>query len=103
MSQNGWITTELFLEWARSFVACLPTGDRSPHILFLDGHSSHTYNLDFIELMKVNNVYPVVFPPHTTHWLQPADKAFFKSLKSNWTRQDIEAVTKVGGRTLEKK
>ena len=53
--------------------------------------------------MKANNVHPVVFPPHTTHWLQPADKAFFKSLKSHWTKEGIEAVTKVGGRTLGKK
>ena len=35
VSKNGWISTELFLEWARSFVACLPVGDTSPHILFL--------------------------------------------------------------------
>jgi len=50
--------------------------------------------------MKANNG---VFPPHTTHWLQPADKAFFKSLKSHWTKEGIEAVTKVGGQTLGKK
>jgi len=103
VSPNGWITAELFLEWARHFVACLPTGNSNPHILFLDGHSSHTYNLEFIDMMKANNVHPVVLPPHTTHWLQPADKAFFKSLKSHWTKQGIEAVTKVGGRTLGKK
>lgn len=102
VSDNGWITKDIFFEWAKSFVLQLPRPDNRPHILFLDGHSSHVYNLDFIDLMKSNNVYPFMFPAHTTHSLQPADKSFFKSLKNNWTNEGIEAVRRTGGRNLGK-
>jgi len=102
VSDNGWITKEIFFEWAKGFVSQLPRPDNRPHVLFLDGHSSHIYNLEFIELMTANNVHPFMFPAHTTHCLQPADKSFFKSLKNNWTNEGIEAVRKTGGRSLGK-
>ena len=102
VSDNGWITKEIFFEWAKSFVLQLPKPDSRPHVLFLDGHSSHVYNLEFIELMTANNVHPFMFPAHTTHCLQPADKSFFKSLKNNWTNEGIEAVRRTGGRSLGK-
>lgn len=56
LSDNGWITSELFMAWAENFVQQLPKDDLLPHVLFLDGHGSHVYNLDFINLMKRNNV-----------------------------------------------
>jgi len=79
VSDNGWITSELFLQWGQMFVENLPKDDTRPHLLLLDGHGSHVFNLSFLQLMKENNIHPVCFPPHTTHWLQPADKTFFKS------------------------
>jgi len=102
VSDNGWVTKEIFFEWAKGFVLQLPTPDHRPHVLFLDGHCSHIYNLEFIDLMRANNVHPFVFPAHTTHCLQPADKSFFKSLKNNWTNEGIEAVRRTGGRSLGK-
>jgi len=67
------------------FAKNLPKDDTRPHLLLLDGHGSHVFNLSFLQLMKENNIHPICFPPHTTHWLQPADKTFFKSFKHSWT------------------
>jgi hypothetical protein len=69
VSDNGWITKEVFLDWAQSFVKCLPKDTSVPHILLLDGHSSHIYNLEFLDLMKKRNVHPFIFPAHTTRSL----------------------------------
>lgn len=102
VSDNGWITAEIFLEWAKSFINFLLTADGCPHILLLDGHSTHIYNLEFLDLMKANNVHPFIFPPHTTHWLQPADRSFFKSLKNNWNSEGVQAVTRSGGKGFGK-
>ncbi|KAL2095647.1 hypothetical protein ACEWY4_007795 [Coilia grayii] len=84
MSDNGWINAELFTERGHCFLKSLPKDDPQPHLLLVDGHSSHVYNIDFLNLMKDNNVYVFSLPPHTTHYLQPADRALFKSLKHFW-------------------
>ncbi|KAJ8352285.1 hypothetical protein SKAU_G00237610 [Synaphobranchus kaupii] len=63
------------------FVQQLPKNDPRPLLLLLDGHSSHTYNMPFLNLMKEKNMHILCYPPHTTHALQPADKALFRSLK----------------------
>lgn len=84
VSENGWINSELFVEWGKLFVAQLPKNDPRPYVLLLDGHSSHVYNMPFLELMRKHNVHVMCYPAHTTHVLQPADKALFKSLKHNW-------------------
>ena len=102
MSENGWIMKDIFFDWAKSFVSILPKTDNKPHVLLLDGHSSHIFNLSFLDLMKANNVHAFVLPPHTTHWLQPADKSFFRSLKSSWTNEGLKAVNELAGVTAGK-
>ena len=103
VSDNGWITSELFVEFAKKFVSSLPKNDPKPHLLLLDGHRTHVYNMDFLSLMKENNVYPFCFPPHTTHCLQPADVALFKSVKHNWTAEGRKHMRENGGRKPDKK
>jgi len=63
--------------------------DELPHVLFLDGHSSHIYNMGFVSLMKQHNVHVWCFPPHTTHWIQQADRSLFRSLKHHWTEEGL--------------
>jgi len=43
------------------------------------------------------------FPAHTTHWLQPADKTFFKSLKYKWTEAGRTFSRESGGKKADKK
>jgi len=82
------------MNWAEILASTLSKDDVKHHILFLDGHGSHVYNLDFIELiielMKWNKVEVWCCPTHTTHWLQPADKTFFRSLKYWWAEQGFK-------------
>ena len=87
VSDNGWITKELFLVFAKCFVEILPKDNARPHVLLLDGHSSHVFNIEFLTLMQEHRVHPFCFPPHTTHWLQPADRTLFRSLKHHWTEE----------------
>lgn len=82
-SDNGWITSKILVHWADIFLKEIPD-DNLPRVLLLDGHSTHTYNLRFLEMMKARNFHVFCFPSHTTHWLQAADKSFFRSFKSNW-------------------
>jgi hypothetical protein len=56
VSDNGWITSELFLERGKMFVKNLPKDDPCPHVLLLDGHKIHVFNLSLLELMKENNI-----------------------------------------------
>ena len=102
VSTNGWINHDLFLKWATVFVEQLPKGDDRPHVLLLDGHSSHVYNYAFIQLMKQNNVHLLCFPAHCSHWLQPADKALFKSLKHQWNEQGWQMTKDLAGARLRK-
>ena len=81
----------------------IPTDDPRPHLLLLDGHGSHVFNLPFLKLMKENNIHLVCFPPHTTHWLQPADKSFFKSLKHSWTESGRNFMRQAAGKKPDRK
>jgi len=101
-SDNGWITSDLFLEWGQMFIQSLPRDDPRPHLLLLDGHSSHTYNLEFIKLLKSNNVHIMCYPAHTTHALQPADKALFKSLKHHWDQEGRKWTRMMAGQKLSR-
>ncbi|KAL2104304.1 hypothetical protein ACEWY4_001172 [Coilia grayii] len=102
MSDNGWINAELFTEWGHCFLKSLPKDDPQPHLLLVDGHSSHVYNIDFLNLMKDNNVYVFSLPPHTTHYLQPADRALFKSLKHFWRLEGRRVTRESAGKRLDR-
>ena len=54
-----------------------------PLLLLLDGHSSH-YNPEAIRLARDNDVIIFTLVPHTTHMMQPLDKAVFGPLKVHW-------------------
>ena len=84
-TQNGWINEEKFTEWFCHFLGFVqPKVRTNPVLLIMDGHSSHTRNLDVIDLARQNNVLLLCLPSHCTHRLQPLDVAFFKSLNSNY-------------------
>jgi len=79
VSDNGWITSELFVEFGKKIVTCLPKDDPRPHLLLLDGHYTHVYNLEFLNAMKENNVHPFCFhTPRTVFSL-----LMFRSLRAS--------------------
>jgi len=80
VSDNGWITTELFLVWLKKFAQFSKASKDSPVLLILDGHSTHTKSLETIDFARDNGVVLLCLPPHTSHRLQPLDVTFFKPL-----------------------
>lgn len=100
-SPDGWINKDLFLEFCKAFVAKL-VKDGKKHLVLMDGHGSHVYNHEVFKLMRENGVEVWCFPPHTSHWLQPADRSIFKSLKSHWTTEGLSYTRGTGGKKCGK-
>ena len=91
-SETGWINKPLFLEYATQWVCWMRSWkllDR-PHILLLDAHKSHVYNIRFIKLMKEFNIHVLAIPAHTSHLTQPLDKTPFATLKTAWNENLTE-------------
>ena len=60
-------------------------GPERPQVLVLDSHSSHEV-LALLECAKKENIHLMALPPHTTHWLQPLNRAVNGPLKSRYNR-----------------
>jgi DDE superfamily endonuclease len=92
--ENGWINTDLFLVWFDHFIATVnPSIDRKV-LLILDGHVSHTQNIQAIVRARDRGVILLSLPPHCTHRLQPFDLTFSKPLSSLYN-QCIDAWMRV--------
>ncbi len=84
---SGWINEELFSQWFDHFLNFYqPVHRSSPSLLIMDGHTSHTNNLQLVTKAKANNVILLVLPSHCTHKIQPLDVAVFKGLKTYYDR-----------------
>lgn len=78
--KSAYMNSELFYDWLKT--QFLPRKPPGKVILILDGHSSHCGNVEMLEFAKDNDIILLGLPSHTTHFLQPLDRSFFKSLKS---------------------
>lgn len=83
MSQkSAYINASIFLQWLREhFVPRKPIGKV---LVILDGHASHVNSVEMLEFAESNDIIILCLPSHTTHYLQPLDRSFFKSLKSHF-------------------
>jgi hypothetical protein len=59
---------------------------QSYRLLILDGHGSHV-TMDFIEYCDQNKILLAIFPPHSTHTLQPLDVCMFKPLSQAYSNE----------------
>lgn len=84
---SGWIQLHIFTEWFRHFINIVKPTTEDPVVLLLDGHYSHTRNLDIIEMGRAHGVNIICFPPHTTHKLQPLDVAFMAPFKRYYSAE----------------
>ena len=73
-SENGWMTSQLYIEWFKFFLRNIPPA--CPVLLIQDGHSSHI-SIELTEMALSNNVHLLCLPSHTTHLLQPLDVGVF--------------------------
>jgi len=91
--KSGWMQTEIFTDWFKHFLThSNPTAAR-PVLLILDGHKTHTANLEVINLARSNHVTILCLPPHCSHRLQPLDVAFMKPLMTFYTQEVLSLVT----------
>ncbi|XP_065064643.1 uncharacterized protein LOC135690884 [Rhopilema esculentum] len=82
VSQNGWMTTELFDGWFKRFTQEIKT---RPLLLIFDGHLTHV-SISVIEKAIEENIILVKLPPHVTDKLQPLDVSCFGPLKRLWEK-----------------
>lgn len=76
----GWMQSNIFFQWFKKFVDWSRATKERPVLLLLDGHFTHTKNMDVIDFARENGVVLLCFPPHCTHRLQPLDVSFMKPL-----------------------
>lgn len=80
--KSAYVNAAIFKDWLESHF--MPRKPPGPVLLIVDGHTSHTNSVDVLEFCETNKIILLCLPSHTTHYLQPLDRAFFKSLKSNY-------------------
>ncbi|GBP35500.1 hypothetical protein EVAR_20010_1 [Eumeta japonica] len=84
---SGWIQANLFTDWFNHFIEKTHPTEASPVLLILDGHYSHTRNLDVLMAARANNVTIISLPPHSTHKMQPLDRSFMGPLKTYYSEE----------------
>jgi hypothetical protein len=87
VSNNGWTTNKLGLDWLQHFDA--HTKERTIgtyRLLVIDGHESHD-SLEFQQYCKGNKIITVCMPAHSSHLLQPLNVGCFAPLKKAYGRQ----------------
>jgi len=81
VSENGWTTNKLGIEWLEHFDRHTKGRVVGSHrLLVLDGHESHS-SIDFHQLCEEKKIITLCMPPHSSHLLQPLDVGCFAPLK----------------------
>ncbi|KAJ8964063.1 hypothetical protein NQ314_005146 [Rhamnusium bicolor] len=80
ISDTGYITSELFIQWLHHFKDNAVCSKENPVLLLLDGHTTHSKNLEALFFARDNGIIMLQLPSHTTHRMQPLDVAFFRPL-----------------------
>nr|CAI5850855.1 unnamed protein product [Callosobruchus analis] len=81
-SGTGYINSELFLAWLRHFIETVKPSQQKKALLLLDGHTTHSKNLNAILLAREHGVVLLQLPGHTTNRLQPLDVSLFKPMEN---------------------
>jgi hypothetical protein len=87
-SPSGWTNNDIGLSWLKQVFdrSTKEKAGRSYRLLILDGHGSHL-TMDFIEYCDRNRILLAVYPPHSTHTLQPLDVVMFKPFSTAYSNQ----------------
>lgn len=78
---SGWIQTELFIDWFSHFIQKTCPNEESLILLIVEGHNTHTRNLEITDLARKSHVTIVSISPYTSHKTQPLNKTFMEPLK----------------------
>jgi hypothetical protein len=99
VSDNGWMTEDVFLNWFKNQFIIQVT--ERPVLLLYDGHLSHV-GVSLIKLAIESGVTILKLPPHTSHMLQPLDVSVFKGVKQKWDAMLAEWARHNYGKSLPK-
>ena len=84
-SPSGWTNNDIGLAWLEQvfdrYTKKKARQSRSYRLLILDGHGSHI-TMDFIDYCDKHKILLAIYPPHSTHTLQPLDVVMFKPLST---------------------
>lgn len=87
VSENGWTTNELGLEWIKHFDKHTRGRTKgAKRLLVLDGHKSH-HSYEFEEYCKDSGIITLCMPAHSSHLLQPLDVGCFGPLKRAYGKE----------------
>ena len=77
---SGWMQEDDFLVFMQHFAKHTKPCIEEKVLLLLDNHGSHL-SLDALNFCKETGIVLLSFPPHTSHKLQPLDRAVFYPFK----------------------
>jgi hypothetical protein len=86
VSPSGWSNNDAGLGWVEQVFNPL-TKDKARRkwrLLIMDGHGSHI-TMDFLSYCAEERILVLIYPPHSTHTLQPLDVVCFSPLATNYT------------------
>ena len=91
-SPKGWINHDIFFKYTVRWIRFMKTHSLlgKCHLLLLDAHKSHVYNIRFILICKRFNIDVLTIPSHTSHIIQPLDSVPFANLKTVWNEELID-------------
>ena len=88
--ENGWTNNEIGYEWLTTifdrYTKRKASLNKEWRLLICDGHGSHL-NMEFLDWCHKNKILVAVFPPHSTHRLQPLDVSLFSPLAKYYSRE----------------
>ncbi|XP_018804192.1 PREDICTED: uncharacterized protein LOC108978396 [Bactrocera latifrons] len=84
---SGWIQIPIFTMWFDHFMLFTHPSKENPVLLILDGHYSHTRNIEVLDKAREKGVIILSLPPHCTHKMQPLDKSFMGPLKTYYNEE----------------
>jgi len=84
---SGWIQSEIFTQWFLHFIRQPKLTNDCLVVLVLDGHYSHTRNMEVITLARENHVDIICLLPHSSHKMQPLYTSFTGTMKSLYCKE----------------
>jgi hypothetical protein len=97
-SSSGWTSNDIGLAWLEQ-VFNRETKAKARwqwRLLILDGYGSHV-TMKFIEVCDRNKIILMMFPPHSTHTLQPLDVVMFSPLAAAYSKALADWMDKCQG------
>ncbi|CAH1972476.1 unnamed protein product [Acanthoscelides obtectus] len=84
---SGCIQQDIFTDWLRHFILHVKPSESEQVVLILDGHYSHSGNIDVINIARDNFVHIICLRPHSTNKLQPLDVSFMSPFKTYYAAE----------------